>query len=321
MFDLVTPGELLIDFICTDKDTPLTEGGSFIKKAGGAPANVCAALSRLGGSAAFAGKVGADPFGIFLQNTLREEGIDTSMLSFEANSFTTLAFVSLFSAGERDFVFSRGADSQLSYSGLDLKRFFSAKIIHFGSATALLGGPLEECYFRLLQEARDKKRYISFDPNYREDLWKGSKKDTKDVFIAKAKSCIEYADFVKVSEEELALICGTDNRRKAVEKLHCLGAVLAAVTLGKEGTFISNGRQAEIIPSVPVESVDSTGAGDAFVGAFLYKVSRLEELSLLQQNFNLLKQITAFANKAGAFVCTRYGALPALPTLEELEDF
>jgi fructokinase len=308
-------GELLIDFICSDVNTQLSNGVNFLKKAGGAPANVTAAIAKLGGEAVFVGKVGNDPFGRFLKTTLDEATVDTSMIILDSNSKTTLAFVSLKSDGERDFVFNRGADELLYYEELDKDRVFDAKIIHFGSATALLGGPSKDTYIRVMEEARSRNIFISFDPNYRVDLWKGRQNE----FIEVSRLCLAYADYVKVSDEEARIISGKRDIEDAVEIFHNLGAKVVAVTLGKAGTFISNGDKHTIVGSIEIISIDSTGAGDAFVGASLLKIAELQEPRKLAESFTNLKEITAFANKVGALVCTKLGAIAALPTLEEVE--
>ena len=307
-------GELLIDFFCTDVDIDLIKGKSFEKQAGGAPANVSAAIVKLGGSALFSGKVGNDPFGHFLKNTLEEVDIDTSMLVFDDEHPTTLAFVSLKATGERDFVFNRGADAFLTENDLDKKRIMDAGILHFGSATALLTNPFQSTYLNVMQEAKEKGKFISFDPNYRIDLWKGRRDD----FVDLAKKGISMADFVKVSDEELGIISGTNDLTEGVSAIHYLGAKVVAVTLGKDGTMISNGQNLEIVPSIKVDSIDSTGAGDAFVGATLYQLAKTEEPKQVLTHFEELKKIISFSNKVGAIVCTKVGAITALPTYEEL---
>ncbi|SHJ10163.1 fructokinase [Clostridium amylolyticum] len=307
-------GELLIDFICSDFDVDLRQGVNFIKKAGGAPANVAAAISKLGGEAQFAGKVGADVFGEFLKNTLEESGVDASMLILDPRYKTTLAFVSLQSNGERDFIFNRGADEEFSYEELNKEEMLNAKIIHFGSATALLGGTSKECYIKAMKSAKDNNIFISFDPNYRVDLWKGKEDDFREI----SKSCLGYSDFVKVSDEEIKLISEEEDLSKAIKIFHELGAKVVAVTLGKDGTLISNGNDIEKVPSIKVTSIDSTGAGDAFVGAVLYKLLSMDNPKNIIDNFEALKDIIAFANTVGAIVCTKLGAIAALPTLDEV---
>lgn len=311
---VVCVGELLIDFFCTDIDVNLTDGTKFEKHAGGAPANVTATISRLGGKAAFVGKVGADPFGLFLKKTLDEEGVDTAMLSLAEDASTTLAFVSLQADGERDFIFNRGADRLVTYSDLDLDSIRQGRVLHFGSATALLEDPFQTTYLQLMDDAVANGTFVSFDPNYRHALWKGRTEE----FVTLAKAGIAKADFVKVSEEEIEIISGIKDRDQAVAAFHQLGVKVVAVTLGKHGTLISNGEERQTIKSIEVKSIDSTGAGDAFVGATLYQLSQLKEPK--QVDFTKLVEIIHFANAVGAIVCTKLGAISSLPTLAEVEE-
>lgn len=310
-------GELLIDFFCTDVDVNLVDGQHFSKQAGGAPANVSAAIAKLGGKASFLGKVGDDPFGKFLKQTLDQERVDTSMLLFEQGTPTTLAFVSLQGNGERDFVFNRGADRLVTPEDLDKEQIKQASIVHFGSATALLNDPFKQTYLDLMDEAKENGQFISFDPNYRGDLWKGS----EDEFISLSKQGIQKADFVKLSEDELKIVSGESDRESALDILHGWGAKTVAVTLGKEGTLISTGATRTLIDSIKVKSIDSTGAGDAFIGAVLFQISGLEQPKEFAQDFEQLQKFVTLANRVGAIVCTKVGAIAALPTLEEVERF
>jgi fructokinase len=311
---VITIGELLIDFFCTDVDVTITEGDHYLKQAGGAPANVAAAISKLGGQASFVGKVGDDPFGEFLEKTLLDQKVDCSMLLKDRQTPTTLAFVSRKKNGERDFVFHRGADEKVSYEEINMSRIVEAKLLHFGSATALLSNPFQNTYLRLMKEAKEKGSFISFDPNFRQDLWKGRTGE----FNTLTQQAITYADFVKVSEEELALITGQQDYQEAVQTLHSWGASVVAVTLGEKGTLLSSQGQNEIIPSIQVTSIDSTGAGDAFVGALLYQWANADLPKELIKDRGRLKEMVGFANKVGAIVCTRVGAITALPTYEEV---
>ncbi|WP_332696010.1 carbohydrate kinase family protein [Halalkalibacter lacteus] len=307
-------GELLIDFFCTDIGVDLVRGQNFEKQAGGAPANVCATIVKLGGTAAFSGKVGNDPFGYFLKQTLDTLKVNTSMLVLDDKYPTTLAFVSLKENGERDFVFNRGADAFLAEEELDKDKLRSASILHFGSATALLEAPFRSTYLNAMKSAKKEEQFISFDPNYRSDLWKGRESS----FVELVKQGIALADFVKVSDEELRIISEVDELIRGVEILHQLGAGLVAVTLGKNGTLISNGQKQQTIPSMKVDSIDSTGAGDAFVGAMLYQLANEKEPKKALEDFEQIKTITTLSNKVGAIVCTRVGAIAAIPTLDEI---
>ena len=317
-------GELLIDFICSDVDVRLAEGEHFVKKAGGAPANVAVTLSQLGAKSYFAGKVGADAFGVFLEETLRERGVDTRMLVQDPRYSTTLAFVSLDQQGERDFMFNRGADAYHSLEELDHAVIRRCGIFHFGSAVALLGGPTKATYLQLLEQAKTTGKFVSFDPNYRADLWKDSALD----FDLEVLPLLEGVQFLKVSEEELQRLTGDFVLESAVEKLHGFGAGIIAVTRGSEGAYVSSGEQRAFVDSVKIKSVDSTGAGDAFVGGFLYGVAqRFEAWSEdctekypeeLLKSFESVVELTKFANVVGALVCTKLGAMEAIPRLEEV---
>ncbi|MFE7062124.1 carbohydrate kinase [Sutcliffiella sp. NPDC057660] len=307
-------GELLIDFFCTEVNIDLVEGKHFEKQAGGAPANVCATAVKLGGHAMFCGKVGNDPFGHFLKQTLERSKVDTSMLVLDDKHPTTLAFVSLKANGERDFTFHRGADAYLTEKEIDQSKFADCSILHFGSATALLENPFQTTYFHTMKAGKEAGKFLSFDPNFRKDLWRGRVPN----FVQLAQKGVRLADFVKVSEEEMEIITGTTDLKNGASVLHELGTSIVAVTLGKAGTFLSNGQQSEIIPSMEVESIDSTGAGDAFVGAMLHQLAMVPNPKSIIEDFERLKEMVVFSNKVGALVCTKIGAISALPSLEEV---
>ena len=305
-------GELLIDFVCRDIHSSLADGKHFEKKAGGAPANVAAAITKLGGQATFMGQVGNDPFGDFLEKTLRDAHVNTSMLT--KNKQTTLAFVSLDQHGERNFTFIRGADGEYAFEGIDLSALQNHDIVHFGSATALLPGALKETYLKLFHYAKQQQLFISFDPNYRNVLITDVQQFRKDcrLFLANA-------HFVKVSEEEATLLTTETNMDKAALQLLSYGAKVVAITLGKEGTLLATTEKQMMIPSILIQQVDATGAGDAFVGAMLYQFAKAE--SHVLQDFTTLSQFVSFANKVGALTCTNYGAIPSLPTLSDVKAY
>ena len=308
-------GEILIDFIAEKQGNDISKANLFTKKAGGAPANVASAISKLGGKSYFIGSVGKDPFGVFLTNVLKKNSVLTDYLQ-PVNTFTTLAFVSLAENGERDFVFNRGADAHLKYDEkLSLK--FTENIVHFGAATAFLGNDLENTYSKYLSDASKKNAFISFDPNFRIDLWKNNEK----VFINKCLPFIEKADFAKFSLEEAQLISGEKEVEKACNNLHKIGAKTIAITLGSEGTFISTKTLQKKIKSIKVSPLDTTGAGDAFVGCFLKQLSELKNPKKQLENFSILTKMIKRANVAGAITTTNYGAIAALPTQEQINTY
>lgn len=304
MNTILCVGELLIDFFCSDVDVDLIEGTTFEKQPGGAPANVSAAIAKLGGQAKFCGKVGNDAFGTYLEQILQNLNVDTSMLMKDANVPTTLAFVSRLRGGERDFMFHRGADECLALHEIDEKRLQDIRIAHFGSATALLSDPFYSTYMELMRKLKKNGCFISFDPNYRHDLWKGRESEFKE----KVNRCLEFADFIKVSEEENELL-------QIKERAHSI----LAVTLGQKGTLISQKGHEVCVPSITVSSVDSTGAGDAFVGAMLVQFAQYS--SPHEISFNTLKKFTKFSNIVGALTCIKVGAMTSLPTREDVLSY
>ena len=305
-------GELLIDFFCTDPDSDLTRGEHFVKKAGGAPANVAVTLARLGKPAWLAGRVGQDAFGDFLEQTIRRYGVNTTLLKRDPIHPTTLAFVSVDRTGERDFIFNRGADAHHELADLGGLGPEDFAIAHFGSATALLEGTARETYCELLKRAKASPAFVSLDPNHRADLWP----DRAGEFARTVLPLLEGVDLLKVSEAELAILTGTSDPEAGARLLHARGAGIIAVTRGSRGTWISNGSESAAVPSIPIHPVDSTGAGDAFVGACLSRISELADPAVIRTDFPRLVEITDFANRVGALVCTRTGAMDAIPTRE-----
>ncbi|MBC7886626.1 MAG: carbohydrate kinase [Ferruginibacter sp.] len=300
-------GEALIDMICTDKGKSLSEGNNFLKKTGGAPTNVAAAIGALGGTVELAAKVGADPFGKQLVEEMRQFGVSTRWMLQDSNFFTTFAFVSLMEDGERDFYFNRGADGQLSRDEVEQIDLDEISIIHFGSATAFLPGPLQAAYQHLLHKAIEQNIFISFDPNYRQLLFKNNDQ----AFIDQSWNFLACCHFFKLSDEEAMLITGSATLQGAAKILLEKTSATFAITLGKEGTMLGFDNTTAIIPSIPVNPVDTTGAGDAFVGAVLYQLcdktlAEIKSLSATQWTGIMLN-----GNKAGARTCEYMGAMDA----------
>jgi fructokinase len=305
-------GELLIDFVAEKQGNDLSKADVFTKKAGGAPANVACAISKLGGLGKFIGCVGKDQFGSFLLSVLEENHVDIS-LAQRSKTFTTIAFVSIAENGERDFVFSRGADKKLKYSSA-VKKSFKENIVHFGAATALLGGDLEDAYGRYFFDALTQGAFISFDPNFRADLWKGE----EEIFVKKCMPYVQKAHLAKFSLEEAQLLSGKTDLEQCCAVLHEIGTQVIAITLGGDGTLLSTQNAKHTIPSIKVKPVDTTGAGDAFIGCLLYQIAGLHDPMEVLGNNELLIGMIKKANKAGAITTTNFGAIPSLPNQEQL---
>ncbi|HVF97053.1 MAG TPA: carbohydrate kinase [Flavisolibacter sp.] len=300
-------GEALIDMICTDAGTSLSEGEHFIKKAGGAPTNVAAAITALGGQVLLAAKVGADPFGQQLIDVMKEFGVSTEYMVVDEKHFTTFAFVSLMKDGERDFVFNRGADGRLSEEDVKDINLDDCSIIHFGSATAFLPGPLQQAYVSLMQTARAKDIFISFDPNYRHLLFRNNRES----FIEQSWTFLRSCHFFKVSDEEAMMLTDRTSVGEAATVLSEGTSATFAITLGKDGTMLVHADERIIVPSIEVNPVDTTGAGDAFVGAMLYQLRDFSLPVIQALSMEEWKRLVANANKAGARTCEYMGAMEA----------
>ena len=304
-------GEALIDMICTDKGKSLADGDNFLKKAGGAPTNVAAAIAALGGNVALAAKVGVDPFGNHLIKVMQDFGVNTKWMLQDEKHFTTFAFVSLMENGERDFYFNRGADGQLCKADIDSIDLDEFSTIHFGSATGFLPGPLQQAYQTLLEKATAKNIFISFDPNYRNLLFKNNKPS----FIEQSWNFLNNCHFFKVSDEEALMLTGTENVKDAATEFIQETFATFAITLGKDGTMLGLNGTTIIIPSIAITPVDTTGAGDAFVGAVLYQLSNKTLQQIKELSPENWQQIIINANKAGARTCEYMGAMEAFKHL------
>ena len=304
MKKVICPGEALIDFVSMDIGKTLKATDGFIKKAGGAPANVAAAISKLGAEAYFCGTVGDDAFGGFLEDTLNNNNINTELL-FKIKNNTTFAFVSLMENGERDFEFARDADECLTFDMIS-DRLEEFDLYHFGSATAFMGGNLKDTYFKLKEYAKSNNKIISFDANYRESLFGNNKEE----FIKCCKEFIVDSNIVKLSEEEAKLISGIEDIKEASQYIVNLGCENLMVTLGKEGTLLSNREKQILIKTKEVKMKDATGAGDAFIGAVIAQI--------LNEPGKSMEKIVEIANLVGGITTTKLGALESIPTWDEV---
>lgn len=304
-------GEALIDMICTDKGKPLSEGENFLKKPGGAPTNVAAAIAALGGDVELAAKVGKDPFGQHMVDVMNSFGVSTKWMLKDENYFTTFAFVSLMENGERDFYFNRGADGQLNRDEVDAIDLEEFSIVHFGSATAFLPGPLQVAYQSLLQKSLLQNIFISFDPNYRSLLFQHDKQS----FIDQSWNFLDACHFFKVSDEEAMMLTGRATLTDAVNDFLLRTRSVFAITLGKDGTLLGINGKTKIVPSIKINPVDTTGAGDAFVGAVLYQLEGKSLSEIKTMTLPNWEQVVFNGNKAGARTCEYMGAMEAFKHL------
>jgi len=307
---IVTLGEALIDFVADVAGVTLAECPGFRKAPGGAPANVAVGVARLGGEAAFVGKVGDDPFGRFLVATLAAAGVDTRGIRYDSEARTGLAFVSLTATGERDFVFYRhpSADMRLRPEELPATLIDSCAVCHFGSIS-LIAEPCRSAHLAAAERARVAGARITYDPNLRPPLWPS---------LAHARSAIldflPQAHWVKVSEEEAEFLLGPGSPPAWAEALLARGPELVCITLGASGCYLATPHASASVPGFAVDVVDTTGAGDAFVAALLVQGATEAPLD----DAEWLTAAGRFACAAGALTCTRKGAIPALPRRDEV---
>ena len=319
MPDVICLGELLIDFVSTQPDASLAESPGFVKAPGGAPANVAVALVRMGISAGFIGKVGNDPFGHYLKSVLEGEGVDCQYLAFSDEARTTLAFIGVRRDGAKDIAFYRnpGADMMLSPDDLVPGYVLCAKAFHFGSISMIDEGP-RAATMVCADLARENGLLVSYDPNFRPALWDAE---------ARARDVIwegfELADVAKVSEEEWEFITGTDDFAEGAKKILDKGVKLVVMSRGESGCCFANGRHAGELAGLHVDVAETIGAGDGFVGAMLAGLldARRAGATLDSIHREHLLDLLRVANAAGALTCTKVGAIPALPTRDEVRAF
>ena len=310
-FDVTALGEILIDFTFSGYN----EDGMalFAQNPGGAPANVLAAVQKLGGKTAFIGKVGNDMHGNFLRNVLQSKNICCDGLLTDNNTFTTLAFVSLSENGERSFSFARkpGADTRLEENEVHYDIIKSSKVLHVGSLS-LTDSPSREATLAALDFAKENNITVSYDPNYRAMLWKDAETAKKGM-----RSVLPYVDIIKISDEETELLTDEKDVKGAAKRLLGLGIKCVIVTKGSEGAYILSQKGEAEIKSKKVTVADTTGAGDSFMGGFLYKLTDAnitpDELSDTE-----LRKFGDFASSVAGFCVSKRGALNAMPSLEDL---
>ena len=310
MMDITAVGEILIDLT----QSGVNEQGipRFDANPGGAPANLAVAASRLGAGTAFIGKVGKDSFGDSLRDCLRENGVDVTGMVVDPVQHTTLAVVSLDPSGERHFSFYRdpSADVNLKAEEISAEQLKNTRFLHFGSVS-LTAEPARSATLCAARSAKEMGAIVSYDPNYRASLWPDEETAVKWMLEP-----LPLVDVLKVSDEELPLLTGTDDLEIGAAQLAEKGVSLVLVTLGPKGAFYRFRGQTGLVPGVPCKVGDTNGAGDTFFGAALSQMARLGSLDAL--SIPELERIVALANKAASITTSRHGAIPAMPTLEEV---
>lgn len=305
-------GELLIDF--TENGT--SKQGNLLLEAnpGGAPCNVLAILQKLGKKTSFIGKVGNDSFGHMLKETIEQVGIDARSLAMDDKVHTTLAFVHTHADGDRDFSFYRnpGADMMLKKEEISKTQIEESEIFHFGTLSSTHEGCREATRYAV-QCAKEAKVLVSFDPNLREPLWDNLEHAKKEIAYG-----LHQADIVKISDNEVVFMTGEEDYDKAAWMLQEEYQIpLLFVTLGKMGSrAYYKGVCTEAEPFLLPDMIETTGAGDTFMGCVLSKISEYGGIEDLKDD--QIDEMLHFANAGAALITTRRGALKVMPEKEEI---
>lgn len=306
-------GELLIDF--TPAGLSQNNNRLFEQNPGGAPANVLTAVVKQGGKGALISCVGNDAFGHELFETISELGIGTQGIQFTDEAATTLAFVTLSESGDRSFSFFRnpGADQKIKKENLNTRQIDSCQIFHFGSLS-LSDEPSRSAALFAADYAQKEGKIVSYDPNWRAPLWK-----SQQAGIEGMKLGLKYANILKLSSEELNLLSDTNDLEAGTDflKRQYPSIMLIVVTLGSKGCFYRFDKLTGTLPTYNTKVVDTTGAGDAFWGAFLVKIADNAEC-LYNKNQMELEQYLDWANASGSLCAEGRGAIPSIPTSEKI---
>lgn len=278
--------------------------------AGGAPLNVAVGAARLGCECGFIGRTGDDPFGYFLRETLAGEGVDTQPMQFDPQHRTSTVLVSLGDAGDRSFTFlvDPAADQFLTADALPE---FGNDILHFCSL-ALVATPCRETLVRAISHIKHRGGLLSFDINLREQMWPDAQEMADTV-----RHFAHQADILKLSQEELYWLAGTTQHDKALAILRGYPSRLKVVTCGSDGAIVLWQDGVVQVSAFHVESLDTTGAGDAFMAGLLASLAQGNTLDDLVQ----LKQAMTQASACGALATTAKGALAALPDAQGVTAF
>jgi sugar/nucleoside kinase (ribokinase family) len=319
MSDVICMGEILVEHVSTADNVSLVHSPGFIKAPGGAPANVAVALQRLGLRAGFVGKVGRDPFGEYLRESLAQTGVDTTYLFIDEKARTTAVYVAVWDDGRKDLCFYRnpGADMMLNADEISDSIFEGARCFHFGSIS-FIDEPSASAQKKALQIARDKGLMISYDPNYRPTLWPDRQSAEKII-----QDSFRHCHLAKVSEEEWQVATGFQELEAGITAIMSKGVELLIISRGENGAIATNGDYRIELPGLEVEVIETTGAGDGFLGAIITALlpEREKTGSLATISEDKIRNALKMANAVGALTCKKPGAIPALPTRAETEKF
>jgi len=256
-------GEALMDLIAEQAADGIGDAGSFTPHFGGAAANVVVSAARAGGRPALGGGAGQDPWGQWLLDRLREEGVDTRWFTLDQRRQTPIAFATVTAAGEPTFaIYGEGISAALVAFGEHAgEAVEAAEALVFASNT--LVGPEREVTLRARERALELGRPVCFDPNLRLERW-----PSPEEAVAAARGCLEGCLLVKANANEARLLTGERDPAAAAEAIAALGVELVVITLGPDGA-LARGALSHEVPGRAARVMSTIGAGDAFFGTLL----------------------------------------------------
>ena len=314
--DVVCVGECLVDFLPAEPGRRVREVTAWKPGIGGSLANVSVGVARLGGRSALVGVVGEDEFGHFLRDGLASEGVEVSHLRQTAEGRTGLVFISLDARGERSFCYfrTRSAEFLLSERDVDPAFLGRARVVHFGTNSLKLP-EAQSAMLRTVDAARAAGRIVSCDPNLRLHAW-----EDPEVLRTLLGRLLPLATVVKLSEEEVHFATGQSDAEAALRQLAGQGVVLPVVTRGEAGAVFLWRGEVVRVPAPRARVVDTTGAGDGFVAAFLHGLSRryADASELAGASREDLEALATFACAVGSRVVEHLGAVAGLPSRDDV---
>jgi len=327
--DILVAGESLVDFL-PDSAGLLADVENFSRRAGGAPANVAVALARLDATPWFWTRVGEDPFGDHLAETLRGFGVPDRFVERDPAAKTALAFVSHDEAADREFTFYRDgtADTRVEPGGVPDEVLDAVEWVYVGGVM-LAADPGRSATLDLAERAAARDCTVVFDPNARPELWASADREFPELVA----EMFAFADVVKATPQELEAagfdgespeaLAGTVTDSRATEA----GPHTVLLTLGGSGAFALSteaapwGAGAASHSGYDVHPVDTTGAGDAFTAGALAALAGEIDGTETASDGTSLSAVLGFANAVAAVTTTAAGAMAALPTREAVREF
>lgn len=316
MNKLLSIGEALIDMIPEQVNVGISEVKQFQPIVGGAPANVCGAFVKLGGAAEMITQLGDDPFGDKIVAEFERFGIGKQYVKRTDKANTALAFVALKEDGNREFSFYRRPSADMLLCAEDIKEEWFEKeyALHFCSVS--LGDfPMKEAHRQAITYAQKAGLLISFDPNLRKPLW-----SSEEALYRTVHEFIPSAHILKISDEELEFLTGKTEITDVLEKLFVGNVEMVIYTKGSDGAECYTKKAKAFAPCEKVKAVDTTGAGDGFIGSFLYQLyaGGITAENIAEVSAEQMERFLTFSNRFCGYSVQRKGAIASYPVKEEI---